>query len=524
MPQATDPQVGLGATLLTMRGVGKAFGGVVVLRDIDLALRAGEVHALMGENGAGKSTLMRILSGIITEFTGSLYLDGAGTQFASVREAQRAGIAIIHQELNLVPEMTVAENIFLGREPRLAGLLIDRAALLRDARALLARLGVVLDPAARVGGLRVGERQLVEIAKALSLEARILIMDEPTSALSQPECARLFQVIRQLAAAGVAVVYISHRMDEVALLADRVTVLRDGRLAASGPAAAFTPAALIGHMVGRTLDLTPPQRPPPRGRVALAVRGLGLRVANPQGGWHAAISDVSFEVRSGEVFGIGGLLGAGRTEILETLFGSARGERCGHIEIDGHPVAIGGPRDAIRHGMALITEDRKATGLLLASSIRDNLTLPSLPRIGRFGIRQMPREATLSREGIGRLGVRCRGDGQSVGELSGGNQQKVVLGKWLATNPRILLLDEPTRGIDVGAKQEIYDVVFRLADAGMAIIVVTSELPELLLLSDRLLVMCEGRPSGMLTRAQADQEAVMRLASPRGHGAMAAAS
>ncbi len=507
-PAATPP-------LLAARRISKAFAGVTVLRNVDLALYPGEVHALMGENGAGKSTLVRILSGIISDFAGSIEVDGVESRFASVRDAQQAGIAIIHQELNLVPEMTVAENIFLGREPLITGVLVNQRALARAAGALLTRLGVRLDPAARVGSLRVGERQLVEIAKALSLDARILVMDEPTSALSQPECERLFLVIRQLAGAGVAIVYITHRMHEVELLADRVTVLRDGRLVVTGAARGFSPAALIAHMVGRETELAPPARAAASGRVALSVHGLGLRVPSAHGGWRDAIRDVSFEVRHNEVLGIGGLLGAGRTEILETIFGSARGERRGRIEIEGRPVAIGGPRDAIRHGLALITEDRKATGLLLGSSIRDNLSLPSLPAIAWFGLRHAGREMKLAHDRIGQMGVRCRDDAQAVAQLSGGNQQKVVLGKWLATNPGILLLDEPTRGIDIGAKQEIYDLVFRLAGAGLAVVVVTSELPELLLLSDRILVMCEGRQTGMLSRAEADEETVMTLASPR---------
>ena len=517
MPQMSAearPPVGT-PPLLEARGISKAFAGVTVLRRVDLALYPSEVHALMGENGAGKSTLVRILSGIISDFDGSILIDGVERRFASVREAQQAGIAIIHQELNLVPELTVAENIFLGREPRIAGILVNQPALARAAGALLTRLGVRLDPAAPVGSLRVGERQLVEIAKALSLDARILVMDEPTSALSQPECERLFLVIRQLAAAGVAIVYITHRMHEVERLADRVTVLRDGRLVVTGPASFFSPAALIAHMVGREAELVPPSRAGTNGDVALTVHGLGLCVPSVHGGWREAIRDVSFEVRRGEVLGIGGLLGAGRTEILETIFGSARGERRGQIEIEGRPVAIGGPRDAIRHGLALITEDRKATGLLLGSSIRDNMSLPSLPKLAWFGVRQARREVRLAHDRMTQLGVRCRDNAQAVGQLSGGNQQKVVLGKWLATQPKILLLDEPTRGIDVGAKQEIYDLVFRLADDGLAVVVVTSELPELLLLSDRIVVMCEGRQTGVLSRGEADEEAVMTLASPR---------
>jgi ribose transport system ATP-binding protein len=414
--------------------------------------------------------------------------------------------------------MTVAENIFLGREPRIGGLLMNQRALTRNARALIGRLGVALDPGRRVGSLRVGEQQLVEIAKALSLNARILVMDEPTSALSQPECERLFQVVRQLAGSGVAVVYISHRMDEIALLADRITVLRDGRRVASGQAASFTPASLISHMVGREVVLAPPVRSLASRPVALAVEGLGLRAPSAHGGRPDVISDVSFEVHQGEVLGIGGLLGAGRTEILETIFGSASGERRGRVFVGGRPSHIRGPRDAVRHGIALITEDRKATGLLLSASIRENLILPSLPDMGLLGMRRPAREAALAEAGVQRLGVRCRNSQQVVGHLSGGNQQKVVIGKWLATDPRILLLDEPTRGIDVGAKQEIYDLIFRLAEAGLAIVVVTSELPELLLLSDRIVVMCEGRQTGILSRQEADQEAVMTLASPRSQG------
>ena len=415
--------------LLEARGISKAFGGVTVLRRVDLALYPGEIHALMGENGAGKSTLVRILSGIIGDFDGTILVDGVKSRFASVREAQQAGIAIIHQELNLVSELTVAENVFLGREPRIAGVLVDQPALARAAGALLTRLGVRLDPAARVGSLRVGERQLVEIAKALSLDARILVMDEPTSALSPPECERLFLVIRQLAAAGVAIVYITHRMHEVELLAHRVTVLRDGRLVVTGAASAFSPASLIAHMVGRDAELTPPARATSSARVALAVHGLGLCVPSVHGGWREAIRDVSFEVRHGEVLGIGGLLGAGRTEILETIFGSARGERRGRIEVECRTVAIGGPRDAIRHGLALITEDRKATGLLLGSSIRDNLSLPSLPNLAWFGVHRARSEARLARDRVAQLGVRCRDDAQPVGQLSGGNQQKLGTGQ-----------------------------------------------------------------------------------------------
>jgi ribose transport system ATP-binding protein len=462
--------------------IGKAFAGVPVLHSVGLDVFAGEIHALMGENGAGKSTLMKILSGIHGDYDGTILVDGAPRQFAGVRDAEEAGIGIIHQELNLVPGMTVAENIFLGREPLRGGIFVDGPALRAAAARLIRRLGIAVDPEARVGSLRVGEQQLVEIAKALSLDTRILIMDEPTSALSQAECATLFAVVRQLARDGVAVVYISHRMDEVMELAE------------------------AAHPAGRGGA---------GGMPVLSVRDLSLEVPGRRGGWRRVLDGVGFDLQPGEILGIAGLLGAGRTEILETIFGSARGRRGGTLRIDGVPVAIDDPAAAKRHGLALVTEDRKVTGLQLGASIRDNLALLSLPLLARLGLRRFGREAELARGTIGRLGVRCTGPAQPAGRLSGGNQQKVVIGKWLATAPRVLLLDEPTRGIDVGAKKEIYDLVFALADQGIAVLLVSSELPELLLLADRILVMCEGRQTGLLPRAEASQEAIMDLASPR---------
>ncbi|MFT4131718.1 sugar ABC transporter ATP-binding protein [Labrys sp. (in: a-proteobacteria)] len=503
---------------LEARGISKRFAGVPVLHDVDFSIAAGEVHALVGENGAGKSTLMKIVSGILTEFDGNLFSRGRGLRFASVRDAQAAGVAIIHQELNLIPEMSVAENIFLGREPRIAGLFVDRRALARAAANLLTGFGVALDPEARVGSLRVGEQQLVEIAKALSLEARVLIMDEPTSALSPSECERLFGIIRKLAASGVAIVYISHRMDEVSLLADRVTVMRDGRRVLTAAMAELTPERIIASMVGRDLSLATPPHTPDRSAEALAVQGLGLSLPQTRGGWKRVLRDVSFNLHRGEILGIAGLLGSGRTEILETIFGATMGRREGRIVVDGVEARIDSPRQAIRHGLALVTEDRKATGLLLQSAIRDNVSLPSQPLQRRFGLRDDGLETRLAREAIASLSVRCRSDEQVVAELSGGNQQKVVIGKWLAIGPRILLLDEPTRGIDIGAKKEIYDLIFRLAGQGMAILVVSSELPELLLLSDRVLVMQEGRQAGILERGEASEEAIMTLASPRRSG------
>ena len=500
--------------VLTASGISKSFGGVAALRDVHLELKAGEIHALMGENGAGKSTLMKILSGVHTDYEGMVRVDGEPVRFGSVRDAEAAGIAIIHQELNLVPELSVSDNIFLGRERLIAGLIVDRKASTRAARELLQRLGIDLDPEARIAALRVGEQQLVEIAKALSLDARILIMDEPTSALSPAECRRLFGIIRQLAADGVAIVYISHRIDEVMHLADRVTVFRDGRHVLTGEMSDLTEDAIIAAMVGRSLlDAVHDERDA-NDRIVMSVRGLSLAVPQRHG-WRQVLEGVSFDLHAGEILGIGGLLGSGRTEIVETIFGSAEGQAGGEIWLDGQPADIRSPRDARRLGIALVTEDRKSQGLHLQASITDNVALPLVGALARFGVRSFAGEAQIAEHAVETLGVRCSGIDQAAGTLSGGNQQKVVIGKWLATRPRVLLLDEPTRGIDVGAKREIYDLVFRLAREGIAIVVISSELPELLLLADRIMVMSEGRQSGMLDRSEATEERIMQLAAPR---------
>ena len=509
------PASAVSEPLLRASGISKRFGGIVALSGVHLDVHAGEIHALMGENGAGKSTLMKILSGVYSSYDGSLEVEGVPVSFASVRQAEAAGIAIIHQELNLVPELSVADNIFLGREPRIAGLLIDRRRSRRAARPLLDRLGISLDPDARVAGLRVGEQQLVEIAKALSLNARVLIMDEPTSALSPAECERLFRVIRQLAKSGVAIIYISHRLDEVMQLADRVSVLRDGKHVLTKPIADLSQDAIIAAMVGRDLLATDYSTPSETGPVLLSVRDLKLSKPHRQG-WREVLHGVSFDLHAGEVLGIGGLLGAGRTEILESLFGASNGRVDGSIVLDGADVEIRSPREARRLGLALVTEDRKMQGLHLEASIVDNVALPLVSHLSRFGLRLFRRERALSERAVKSLGIRCSGVDQAAGRLSGGNQQKVVIGKWLATRPRILLLDEPPRGIDVGAKREIYDLIFRLArEEGMAIVVVSSEMPELLLLSDRILVMAQGRQRGTLSRSQATEERIMQLAAPR---------
>ena len=515
-PLAFDP-TGLTSNsrdvVLEAEGVSKSFGGVAALVDVGFNLRAGEVHALVGENGAGKSTLMKILAGVHVEYEGVIRLERAPVRFSGVQDAERAGVAIIHQELNLVPELTAADNIFLGREPLIAGAIVDRRRIAKAAGALLRRLGIDIDPQSRVADLRVGEQQLVEIAKALSLDARILMMDEPTSALSEHECETLFKVVRQLAGAGVAIIFTSHRLDEVVALANRVTVLRDGRRVLTAPIQGLTLNTIITAMVGRNIVATRRENVEVKGEPVLSVRNLTLDTVSVHG-WRRLLKGVSFDLQRGEILGIGGLLGSGRTEILESIFGAARGWRGGEILIDGAPVVLKSPTDACMAGIALVTEDRKAHGLLLPSTIRDNLVLPSVGALSRFSIRGFARESALAGDIVQRLSVRCKEVDQIVSSLSGGNQQKVVIGKWLATEPRVLLLDEPTRGIDVGAKQEIYQLVFALASRGLGIIVVSSEMPELLLLSDRVLVMCEGRQTGVLTRAEATQEEVMRRAAP----------
>lgn len=499
--------------VLEAEGVSKSFAGVTALSDVDFDLMSGEVHALMGENGAGKSTLMKILAGVHVDYEGEIRLEGVTVRFSGVQDAERAGVAIIHQELNLVPELTAADNIFLGREPLILGTVVDRRRIVKAANALLKRLGIDIDAQSRVAELRIGERQLVEIAKALSLDARILIMDEPTSALSTSECETLFKVVRQLAQAGVAIIYTSHRLDEVVSLADRVTVLRDGRRVLTASIQGLSPSAIISAMVGRDVTLSRRNSVAIGGAPVLSVRDLTLDTVS-QRGWRRVLKGVSFDVGAGEILGIGGLLGSGRTEILESIFGVARGWRGGEIVIDGEPASINSAADACRLGVALVTEDRKALGLHLASTIRDNIALPSVEAMSRFGVRGFARESAIAEDVVERLQVRCSGIDQIVATLSGGNQQKIAIGKWLATAPRVLLLDEPTRGIDVGAKHEIYQLVFRLAADGLAIVVVTSEMPELILLSDRVLVMCEGRQAGVLTGAEATQEAIMRLAAP----------
>ncbi len=486
---------------LRMRGIRKSFPGVQALAGVDLDVRRGEVHVLLGENGAGKSTLMKILSGALLRDAGTIEIEGRAAALASPREARDARIAIIHQELALIPEMTVAENVFLGRSPTRFGLL-DQPKMVREATTLLSRLGANIDPNLLVSSLSIAQQQLVEIARALSLDARILIMDEPTSALTDCESQRLFATISGLTAQGTAIVYISHRLDEIFAIGDRITVLRDGRNVATQEVRSADRRDLIRLMANRDVDELVTQIPRRHGDARLRVEGLS----------HGrTLHDVSFSVRSGEIVGFAGLLGAGRTEIARAVFGLEPFDH-GALFVDEKPIDIRSPRDAIAAGIGFVTEDRKREGLVLSRSLRDNVALPILKRLARLGIVRSAEEHATAESSVRDLNIRTPSVAQLAQHLSGGNQQKIVLAKWLATGARILFLDEPTRGIDVGSKQEIYALINDLAAAGVAIVLMSSDLPEVLALSDRVLVMREGRIAGEFTRADASAERVMACA------------
>ncbi|MBI5852491.1 MAG: sugar ABC transporter ATP-binding protein [Planctomycetes bacterium] len=486
------------------RGIAKSFPGVRALDGVDFAVRPGELVALVGENGAGKSTLMKILAGVQAPDSGTLAIDGAPASFRSVAEAQARGIALIHQELNLCDNLAVGANVVLGREPKRFGL-IDERAVRRASGVVLRRVGLDVDPSRPLHGLSLGQRQLVEIAKALLVDARVLIMDEPTSSLSLGETQRLFGVVRELASQGVSVVYISHRLGEVEALADRVVVLRDGRNAGELEHDEITHDAMVTLMVGRDLRRRIERRSfVADGAVVLRVRGLRSAA------WPA--SAVDLELRAGEIVGLAGLVGAGRSELLRAIAG-VDAPRGGTIEVGGVALRIGDPRAAIAAGLALVPEDRKADGLLLDAGVRENLALPSLSRIDRYGFVDRKAERALAERSLRELAIKTPHVDQPVRALSGGNQQKVVLGKWLARSPRILLLDEPTRGIDVGSKDEIYRLVRGLAARGLAVLFASSEMEEVLGLADRIAVAHDGRIAGELDASIATEQAVLRLAT-----------
>ncbi len=493
--------------LLEATGVSKAFPGVQALQDVDLHVLPGEVLAVVGENGAGKSTLMKILGGVQRPDAGSILMDGQPVAIRSVKDAERLGIVLIHQELNLAGDLDVAGNVFLGREPTWAGplRLLDRR-VYRDAALLTRRMGLDCSPRTLVANLTVGQQQLVEIAKALSLKSRLLILDEPTSSLTETETERLFNVLHDLKREGICVLYISHRLKEVETIADRVVVLRDGRNAGELQKSEIKHHAIVRLMVGRELkQFYPRSRESVVETTKAVVEVEGLR-------WSAKQPPVHFVVRPGEVVGMAGLMGAGRTELAETLFG-VRPMLAGTVRVDGAVIRIRKPADAIAAGVFLVPEDRRVEGLILSDAIQHNISLPVLKSLSWLGLVQRPREHQLAADLCKRLQVRTPSVDQIVGNLSGGNQQKVVIAKWLSRSPRVLILDEPTRGVDVGAKSEIYALMDELAKTGVAILMISSDLEEVLGVSDRVLVMHQGTITGELQRSELSEEAIMRLAT-----------
>lgn len=496
--------------ILEAKKVSKHFSGVYVLKNISLKIYPGEVNAIIGENGAGKSTLMKIISGVYPDYEGTLELNGKEVRFGNPAEAEKQGISIIHQELNLVPHMSIAENLFLGKEPKTKAGLADFNTMNRVTKEITAKLHLDMPPAALISELRVGQMQLVEIAKALLNESKILIMDEPTSALSDHEVELLFRIIRELRSKGVAILYISHKLHELFEIADSFTVLRDGEFVGSGSMKEITHEKIIAMMVGRKINLSHSRKLFTKGKELLRVENLCL--TNPEGGDKLLVDHVSFSLSKGEILGISGLMGAGRSEMLEALFGVFPKFTSGKIFIEGKEVKIRSVRQAIKAGIALVPEDRKLQGLILKMNIPENTSMANFSRVSNHGFISKRKEEALSRAFIEKLNISVPSRKIEVEKLSGGNQQKVVIARWLATDPKILLLDEPTRGIDVGAKGEIYKLINELAAQGMGIVVVSSELPEILALSDKILVLSESRLTAVMNRNEASEEKIMRAA------------
>ena len=499
-----DDALSTSQPLLEMRSITKRFPGVLALSEVNFDVRPGEVHVLVGENGAGKSTLMKILAGVYTRDSGEVLFRGKLVDFTTPRQAQDAGIVTIYQELNQVAQLSVTENIFLGSEIE-RGITLNWSEMHDQARQLLLKLHLEIDPRTQLGTLGVAQQQMVEVAKALHHQASLIIMDEPTSSLSIREIRDLFAIVRELRDHGVSVVYISHHLEETFELADRTTVLRDGRLISTQPASELNVDKLIRLMVGRDLSEKFPKEELPRGDEVLRVEGLS------QGN---RLQDISFSAYAGEVLGIAGLVGAGRTELVRAIFGADPIDS-GKIYVNGRLARIRSPRDAVHHGIGLLTEDRKQQGLCLQMSVRENITMSVLQRLTRGLTTSLGKETALAQRFIDNMAIKASSQDQLAINLSGGTQQKVVLSKWLATEPKTLVFDEPTRGIDVGAKVEIYRMINELARQGVAILMVSSELPEILGMSDRILVMGGGRVRGFLTRAEATEQTIMELATAR---------
>lgn len=494
--------------MIEMRNISKAFSGNQVLNNVQFDIVKGEIHALMGENGAGKSTLMKILTGIYTRDNGEIRVQGKLVEFKNPNEAEDAGIAVIHQELNILPDLTVCENLFLGREKTYGKTaILKNSEMRKEATASLAELGLDIDVDTPARELSVGKQQIIEIAKALSTNAEVIIMDEPTAALTDREITTLFEMIRKLQNKGVAFVYISHRMEEIFAICDRITILRDGEYVATENVNETSFEKVVQLMVGRELGERFPQRNAVIGKEKIVVSGLTRK---------GYFEDVSFKVYAGEVVGLAGLMGAGRTEVVQTLFGYYQ-LSSGSIQIDGKQVTIRNPREAIRHGIGYVSEDRKSEGLITDFTVSENMSLPNLVRLSSNGFMQKDKEQSLVTDMIQRLRIRTSGGTQQVKSLSGGNQQKVVIAKWLGINPQVLILDEPTRGVDVGAKKEIYSIMNELAERGVAIILVSSELPEIMGLADRVLVLHEGRLKATIEKQDMTQERIMHYATGGDH-------
>lgn len=488
---------------IEMRGIDKSFGGNAVLKSAGFLLDHGEIHALMGENGAGKSTLMKILTGVYTRDAGTVIVDGQEVCYKNPQEAEKAGIVFIHQELNVLFDLTVEENMFLGKEIKKGFGVCDKKAMRQEVKKILDRLGVNIDPGQRMNELSVGQQQMIEIAKALMVDAKVIIMDEPTAALTQSETTVLFQVVNSLREKGVSIVYISHRMEEIFELCDRITVLRDGSYIDTKKICDTDMNDVVKMMIGREIGERYPVREAKIGSVAFEVKGLTCP---------GVFENVSFQVHSGEVLGVSGLMGAGRTEIMQAIFGNMP-HVTGEIFLDGMKIQNRNPQEAMKNGIGFITEDRKVEGLMLEESIMKNISIANLGRISKSGVLNKGSEEVLVKKGIEELHIKCFGPQHECNNLSGGNQQKVVFAKWIYTDPKVLILDEPTRGVDIGAKKEIYSIINDLAEKGVAIIMVSSELPEVLGMSDRIMVVREGLVRGILQKEEANQENIMILAT-----------
>lgn len=491
--------------VLEMRGISKQFPGVKALDKAQLLLRPGTVHALMGENGAGKSTLMKCLFGIYRKDEGEILLQGKPTSFDNPRQALDSGVSMVHQELNQVLERSVLDNIWLGRFPMKGGVVDDRK-MLSDTEGIFERLRIKISPTRKIGTLSVSDRQMVEIAKAVSCSAKIIVLDEPTSSLTENEVAHLFGIIRTLKAEGVAIIYISHKMEEILAISDEVTVMRDGCWIATEEAKSLTKDRIISLMVGRDLaQLFPPKTNVPSKRITLSVRGLS-------GAYLPTIEDVSFELREGEILGVSGLVGSRRTELVETIFG-LRKIKSGTIEVKGQPLAVHSPRASIAKGIGLVTEERRSTGIFPLLSIQFNAMIANIGAYARLGVMNYRKVSKDTAWVIDALSVKTPSQKAAIGNLSGGNQQKVILGRWLLTSPDVLLLDEPTRGIDVGAKYEIYQLMIDLAGKGKSVVFISSEMPELLGVADRILVMSNGKLAGIVDAANTNQEELLKLSA-----------